>query len=258
MKSPVLALLAAAALLAGGAGAAAGERVFPVYDNMFFPGKPATAAAGLVASNIIYGGKIWPHHENYGVLPSREAYAALVAEHSTEPGPIVIDIERLPLSGDRPTVVQRLHVLATLADWTHAAVPGRVVGYFGYNTLTDVVPENRPYAVALARHVDAFFVPVYARDDDRAAWARRAKAEIAEARRYAKGKPVYFYLWPQYLDRTPKQFQWISGADWRFQLDFAYREADGIVLWGTRHYGWDASSGWWDATLAFMHRLRGR
>jgi hypothetical protein len=255
MSARILPMLAAAALLAFGPAASADKRAFPVYDNMFFVGKPDTSAAGLVGSNVIYGGKIWPHHEHYGVLPGRQAFAALVAEHSVEPGPIVLDIERLPLTGDRVTVLQRLGVFATLADWARAAAPGRVVGYFGYNTLTDVAPGARRYAIELARHVDAFFLPMYTRDDDRAAWVRRAKAEIREARRFAKGKPVYFYLWPQYLEHTPKAFQWIGGADWRFQLDTAFREADGIVIWGTRHYGWDASSGWWDATVAFMRQL---
>jgi len=39
-------------------------------------------------------------------------------------------------------------VLATLADWTRADAPGKAVGYYGYNTLTGVPPEDRTYARA--------------------------------------------------------------------------------------------------------------
>ena len=257
MKSPVLAIVAAVALMFCVRAALAGERAFPIYDNMFFTGKPDSASAGLEASNIIYGGAIWPGGLNYGVLPSRKAFDAIVAAHRKAAGPIVLDIEHLPLSGDRRTVMERLHVLATLADWTRADARGRVVGYFGYNTLTGVAPENRDCARALARHVDAFFPPMYAHGDDRAVWVRRAEDEIRENRGYAPGKPIFFYLWPQYDAHTPRQFQWIDRAYWRFQLDTSYRDADGIVLWGPGHVGWNTSSGWWTATLAFMqHVLR--
>jgi hypothetical protein len=230
-------------------------RGFPVYDNMFFTGEPGTAAQGLLSLNIIYGGEIWPAGTAYGSLPERARFAALVARHSRKPGPIVLDIEKLPLEGDRETIARRLHVLESLADWAHAAAPGRVVGYFGYNTLTDVKPANWRYAQALARHVDALFPHMYTHADDRTAWARRAAREVREARSLAEGKPVYLYLWPQYDAHTPKQFQWIAGDYWRFQLETARRCSDGVVLWGTRFYDWNVASGWWDATIAFIQGL---
>ena len=43
-------------------------RSFPVYDNMFYIGKPDTKQYGLIPSNIIDEGHIWPHGQNYGVL----------------------------------------------------------------------------------------------------------------------------------------------------------------------------------------------
>ena len=38
------------------------------------PGKPDTTQYGLVPSNIIDEGHIWPHGQNYGVLPSRTSF----------------------------------------------------------------------------------------------------------------------------------------------------------------------------------------
>jgi hypothetical protein len=149
-------------------------RSFPVYDNMFYIGKPDTKKYGLIPSNIIDEGHIWPHGQNYGVLPSRSAFDAIVAAHMANPGPIVLDIEKLPLRGSLDTIRQHLNVLATLADWTRADAPGKKVGYYGYNTLTGVPPGNRSYAQELVRHVDAFFPSMYTFDDNQGAWATRA------------------------------------------------------------------------------------
>jgi hypothetical protein len=62
-----------------------------------------------------------------------------------------------------------LNVLAPRADWTRVGAPGKIVGYYGYNTLTGVPPGNRSYAQEFARHVDAFFPSMYTLDDNCAA-----------------------------------------------------------------------------------------
>ena len=100
----------------------------------------------------------------------------------SNPGPIVLDIEKLPLKGPPDTVSQHLQVLATLADWTRADAPGKPVGYYGYNPLTGVPLEDRAYAQQLARHVDAFFPSMYTFDNNRGAWATRAANETASSR----------------------------------------------------------------------------
>jgi hypothetical protein len=233
------------------------RRFFPVYDNMFYIGKPHTKPYGLIPSNIIDEGHIWPHGQNYGVLPNRSSFDAIVAAHMADPGPIVLDIEKLPLKGSPGTIRQHLQVLATLADWTRADAPGKPVGYYGYNTLTGVPPVNRSYALELAGHVDAFFPSMYTFNDDHGAWATRAETEAAEDRAFDAAKPVFFYMWPQYHDNTPKQFQYIDAAYWKFQLSTAYRYADGIVLWGSSRFHWDETSGWWAVTLDFVRQISG-
>jgi hypothetical protein len=230
---------------------------FPVYDNMFYIGKPDTRKYGLIRSNIIDEGHIWPHGQNYGALPDRSFFDALVAANMANPGPIVLDVEKLPLKGSPDTIRQHLDVLVTLADWTRADAPGKTVGYYGYNTLTAVPPTSRSYAQALARHVDAFFPSMYTFDDNHSAWAARAETEAAEDHALDADKPILFYLWAQYHDGTPKQFHYIDAAYWKFQLGTAYRYADGIVLWSSGRFHWDETSGWWAATLAFMRQLAG-
>ncbi len=223
---------------------------FVVYDNMFFRGKPDTTSAGLVLSNILYEGSIWPHRAGEGKLPKRSTYEALVRSHSVNPGPFVIDIELLPLKG--ADAQRNMKTLATLADWARQAVPGKAVGFYRSGTLTRVPHADLALARELATHVDAFFPPMYTFDDDRVKWAQRAKQEADEAHDMGAGKPVYFYLWPQYHDNTPKQFQWVDSAYWTLQLETSRKYANGIVIWGSSKYAWDTSTGWWTATQAFM------
>jgi hypothetical protein len=224
---------------------------FALYDNMYYRGKPDTTRDGFIVSNILYEGVIWPHNVNYGTLPDQHAYEAMVRAHDANPGPLVIDIEELPLGGAPDVAREHQQTLATLADWAHAAAPGKVIGYYGTNTLTHVAPAYVPYAKELAKHVDAFFPPAYTFDDDRTKWQQHAQDAVAEAHSLDPSKPVYFYLWPQYHDNTPKQFQFVDAAYWSFQLGFASRKSNGIVIWSPGKFDWNDSTGWWSATQQF-------
>ena len=239
-----------------GRAAPADQRAFTIYDALFYRGKPATAGDGLVPANILYENKIWPNGEVSATLPSREAFEALVRSHIAAPGPLVIDVEKLPLKGSPQIARRNMQVLALLADWAHKSAPGEMIGFYGTNTLSRVPPSNLAIARELARHVDAFFPPAYTFDDNRAAWAQRARASVAEARALGPGKPVYLLLWPQYHDGTPKAFQYVQLAYWKFQLETAHGCADGLVLWSPSRFEWNDGSGWWAATVQFARNLR--
>lgn len=235
-----------------------GEHAFKIYDNMFYQGKPNTAGQGMVVSNILYEGLIWPHDKNYGKLPKQSDFEALVRSHSANPGPLVLDIERLPLKGSEQVAHEHMEVLATLAVWAHHAAPGKIIGYYGTNTLSKIDPANLRFARELAKHVDAFFPPAYTFDDDRATWEERARSSVEEAHALGAGKPVYLYMWPQYHDHTPKQFEYVDTAYWKFQLETARGISDGIVLWGPSKFKWDNSSGWWPVTEKFARETHHR
>jgi hypothetical protein len=252
----LLAALTLTALLFSDVAAAQARTPFMVYDNMFYRGKPNTTAAGLVVSNIIYENKIWANEQDYGRLPNRSAFVALVRARMENPGPLVIDIEKMPLKGPDKVIRHNAETLATLADWAHEAAPGKVIGFYGTNTLSKVPPSSLSYARELARHVDAFFPPVYTFDDDRQAYEKRAQETLAEARSLDPKKPVFFYLWPQYHDGTPQQFQFVDVSYWEFQLETALRFSNGIVLWSPSRYAWNDSTGWWAATREFLHATR--
>lgn len=230
--------------------------VFPIYDNMFYKGKPDTAAFGLIPSNILYENKIWPNPHDVGTLPDRNAFQSLVRASIVNLGPLVLDIESVSLKASPDTARGNAAILARLADWAREAAPGKTIGYYGTNTLPDVPQPNFAAARELTRHVDAFFPSLYTFDDDRSKWKKRAETARNQSRELDPHKPVYFYLWPQYHEGTPKALHYIDAGYWRFQLETARRYADGIVLWSSSKYPWDDRSGWWNATQQFAASLQ--
>jgi hypothetical protein len=252
-------LLLAVLLLTTGAVLLLAERprpTFPIYDNMFYKRKPDTAMSGLIPSNILYEDKIWPSHQGAGTLPNHDTFLALVRAATTNPGPLVIDIESVSVRVSPDIARRNAEMLAELADWARQAAPGKVIGYYGTNTLSDIPEANFAIARALAQHVDAFFPPTYTFDDDRSRWEKRAEHVSDEARQLASNKPVYFYLCPQYHFGSGKAFRYVTADYWKFQLETSHRYADGIVIWSSSSYVWDDSTGWWDATQQFAESLR--
>jgi len=228
---------------------------FVVYDNMFYSGKPNTSTYGLITSNVVYENKIWPDSNgttqaDEQTLPTRSAFDTLMANYNNA-GPLVLDVELLGL-----TSTANEQILATLATWAQADHPGKLVGYYGYNTFDNVSTGNLPYANALGTQVTAMFPSMYTYNDDQTAWATLAAQEVAAARAIAPGKPVYLYISPQYHPGTPKAGQYVSSAYWAFQLQTAYSLADGVVIWSSSSYAWNDSTSWWEATQTFMQTLQ--
>jgi hypothetical protein len=223
---------------------------------MFYKGKPGTAAYGLIPSNVLYENKIRPDSRDVRTLPNRDAFQSLLRAAAVNPGPLVIDIESVSLRASPETARDNAETLAKLANWAREAAPGKLIGYYGTNTLCDIAQSNLAAARQLARHVDAFFPSLYTFDDDRSNWEKRAKALLVQSRQLDAEKPVYFYLWPQYHEGTKKALQYVAGEYWKFQLDTAHRYGNGIVLWSRSRDPWDPRSGWWQATLQFAASLR--
>lgn len=253
----LLAILPAVLATAGVLSSAQGSgKPFILYDNMFYKGKPDTAQIGMIASNIIYENKIWPDRQNFGTLPDRAFFQDLVRTSTANPGPLVIDIERISLRTSPEIAQHNADTLAKLADWAHEAAPGKVVGYYGTNTLSDIPAANMPAARELVRHVDAFFPPLYTFDDDRARWEKRAQTSLEQSRELDSEKPVYFYIWPQYHVGSVKAMRYVNGDYWKFELQTARKYGDGIVIWSSSTYPWNPASGWWDATQQFALSLQ--
>lgn len=127
----------------------------------------------------------------------------------------------------------------------------------------------QPIAEPVVREVDVLAPEVYTMGDDMEAWDKEARLFVRTARQAAPGKPVYVFIWPQYLSphagckRGSKAAQFIPPSAWRNELETLYTVADGVILWSPR---WACSPDsdvadypkfnehmpWFRETLAFM------
>jgi hypothetical protein len=211
---------------------------FRVFDNMAYKDQPDLTQQGLTHCNIIYD-----VHPKPGHMPDEQTVKDEVTKKLKDtPGPLVFDIED---SNDWSAFV-------TLVKWTHEAVPGSVVGFYGHGTETD----------ELAKAVDAFFPSDYTFSDNRAGWKSKLEHDIKQAHSKGSGKPVYPYLWPQYHHGTKKSWKFLDGDYWLFQLQTARESgADGVVLWGNSvlkgkpQPPWKDDAPWWQSTVKFLGEL---
>lgn len=249
---------------------------FVVLDGTLYAEKPDLSAVGIQPITIVYAGKFGPNwHKQSDHLPDKESVQRVARETRGKSGPVVIDIEHWPLKGDSSQVQNSLGKYMTVLQWFKEAAPELAVGYYGAPPLRDYWRAIRPQASKewqsysrdndrlrpLAEAVDALFPSLYTFYPDQGGWVRFAYAQIAEARRYGNGKPVFAFLWPQYHDSNRALIGTYLPADyWRLELETAKQYADGIILWGgwgsnNRPEKWDDNASWWKVTKEFMKTL---
>jgi hypothetical protein len=134
-----------------------------------------------------------------------------------------------------------------------AAAPNVRWGYYGVAPMVDAgaqistnlasyqVHNNRVQAVADECGV---LFPVLYGDAFRpfTEWLFMATAAMREARRLAKGKPVYAFLWYRWVDNQ----KLVPAETFAKMLDFCEAWADGAVIWGFDP--WDENAHWWQVT----------
>jgi hypothetical protein len=242
------------------AAAAPVPSAFTVYDNAAYPNVDLEHL-GAVRSNIVYEAPVArlasqqprdfrgprPYWAELA-LPPRAAYEALVRNTVRYRGPVVLDFETLYLRGSTATAYRRFQKLQTLLAWTHEAVPGRTVGYYG--VLGNTAPRYLGLERRLAAHEDALFPSLYTFSDNLPAWHWRFRQIMAEAAYIAPGKPVYAYLRPQYHEGTRLAGRYLTPDHWSYELRVARRLCSGVVIWGPRHS--DPDQRWVEATGSFL------
>jgi hypothetical protein len=233
---------------------------FVVYDNAAYPNVDL-GRLGVVRSNIVYEAPVaqlasqQPRYFRGArpywaelALPPRAAYEALVRSTVRYPGPVVLDFETLYLRGSSTTAYRHFWKLQTLLAWTHEAVPGRTVGYYG--VLGNTAPRYMGLERQLAAHEGALFPSLYTFSADLAAWHWRFRQIMAEAAHVAPGKPVYAYIRPQYHDGTRLAGQYLTPDHWSYELRVARQLCAGVVIWGPHHS--DPDQRWVEATGSFL------
>jgi hypothetical protein len=252
---------------------------FMVFDATMYTDKPDLSVYGIQPMTVTYTGEMggqfgsawWKQIER---LPDKVHVQELARQASVKTKRIVLDIEHWPLAGDSLEVQKSLSKYMTVLQWVKEAAPGMAVGYYGAPPLADYWKSTKPptskefrsYSLEndrlrpLAEAVDILLPSLYTFYTDRGGWVRYAYAQIAEARRYGNGKPVYVFLLPQYHDSNPTlKSAYLPPDFWRLQLQMAKQYADGIIIWGgwggKAPMKWDNKAAWWSVTKEFMSKL---
>ena len=237
---------------------------FLVFDGTYFTNKPDLSAYGIQPLNLVYENPLFPANSPTDAMPQASDIKSVDLQCVAAKGITVLDIERwigLPDAvGLYAGLIANFKILS----------PQLKLGYYS------LVPENDYWRAisgpnsaqhlqwqqennqlqAIADQVDYLFPSLYTFYADQTGWVAYAEANIAEARRLAKGKPVYAFLWFDYhnsnatLGGTP-----IPPDFWRLELDTVRRLADGVVIWGGGG-NWDPNAAWWLATREFMVSLQ--
>ena len=248
---------------------------FKVFDGTLYAGKPDLSAYGIQPLSIIYTtqfGQDW--HKNADRLPEKDVVERLALGAQATNNLVVIDIEHWPLQGDSNEVRNGLSKYMTVLQWFKQAAPSLNVGYYGAPPIRDYwkalsFPGSKEWAAftagndsltPLAHAVDILFPSAYTFYTDRGGWVRYAYTQIAEAKRLAKGKPVYVFIMPQYHNSNPSiKGAYLPADFWRLQLQMAKTYADGVVIWGGWDNGgpakWDNNAAWWTVTKEFIKKL---
>ena len=252
---------------------------FVVFDSTLYSNKPDLSAYGIRPVTLVGSGTFDPNWKQQPDVPPSVAQVQAAAAAAVRKGnPVVLDIEHWPLAGAPSLVQDSLGKYLLVLERFRAAAPTLSVGYYGAPPLRDywraikdpASPEYKAWMQEndggrpLADAVDVLFPSLYTFYPDQAGWKKYAIAQIAEARRIGKGKPVYVFLWPQYHDSNRQIGGTYLPPDfWSLQLNTAREHADGIVIWGgwgtdNRPAQWDDKAPWWERTQAFMQTVRKR
>ncbi|HJT19699.1 MAG TPA: hypothetical protein VJ746_04470 [Nitrospira sp.] len=248
-----------------------GEREFVVFDATSYRNKPDLVSYGISPIMLLYAGQFgsdW--FKDQERLPNRSSVEEIAKGLNVTGKPVVLDIEHWPLNGGQERVRGSVMKYIQVLKWFRETAPSVPVGYYGAPPLRDywraVKPpqsgehrawlEENDRIAALADAVDMLFPSLYTFYADQEGWKTYAKAQIQEARRLGKGKPVFVFLWPQYHESNRQLGgRYISSEFWTLQLQTARELADGLIIWSGREE-WNEEAPWWEATKAFMRTLR--
>ncbi|MER8603901.1 hyaluronidase [Mesorhizobium sp. M1156] len=238
---------------------------FKVFQTMAFFGRPDFRKFGIEQLTVAD-----PHVLGPDVPEAHRVQKALELPRANQY--LAIDIEDWPLDGtnaERATSIAKYQATLTafrkadpsLRLGLYSVLPmrdyWRAIGAGGNDAFQDWQSRNTEIASALVPYVDALFPSVYSPYGDIKAWKAYAEANLKEARRISRGKPVYCFLWPQF-----KTLAFVPGDLWAAELDTCKQFADGLVIWGPvgspvdpTVAQWNEQAEWWQATVKFMRKI---
>jgi hypothetical protein len=250
------------------------SQTFIVFDGTLYKQKPDLSQYGIRPITILYEDRFWPSGQSSTNLPDQGIVRALAAEVASSLSPVVIDIERWPVTGSPSLVQSSVTQYRTVLQWFREAAPGLRIGLYGTVPVPDywraiqgttsadfkAWQQDNDRLTLIAAAVDTLFPSLYTFYADRQGWVAYAIAQISEARRKASGKPVYVFIWPQYHESNQLLGGQFLDADyWELELLTARQYADGVVIWGgwgnSGPQAWDENASWWLVTKSLLPKI---
>lgn len=249
---------------------AAVPRSFVFFDGMLYKNKPSLAAYHIRPITILYESRLFVANQPPAAAAPEAIVRSLAYELRASPDPVILDIERWPLKGDGTTVQSTVAKFLSVLSWVKDEAPSVLFGVYGTVPVPDYWrairdPASLEYRSwqqdndrleGISSRVDALFPSIYTFYPDRQGWVTHAIAQIAEAKRKAKGKPVYAFLMPRYHESNLLLGGSLLAQDyWELELNTVYQYADGVVIWGGWGDTWNEEAPWWQVTKRFLNRL---
>ena len=252
---------------------AAIPRSFIVFDATLYKDKPSLEAYHVRPITVLYESRLFVPNQSPSAMPPEVIVRSLAYERRGVPEPVILDIERWPIKGDAPAVQSTVAKFLSVFSWVKGEAPGVPFGFYGTVPIPDYwrairdpgSPEFRSWQQdndrleAVSDQVDALFPSIYTFYLDRQGWVTYAIAQITEARRKAKGKPVYAFVMPRYHESNLLLgSRFLSSDYWELELTTVAQHADGVVIWGgwgtNGPEPWDEEAAWWQVTKRFTAR----
>jgi len=252
------------------------QRSFIVFDATLYKNKPSFEGYPIRPITILYEARLFHANQPPTAVPSEHTVRSVAKELNTASTPVIVDIERWMLKGDAQTVKTNVGKMLTVLSWIKAEAPDIQIGAYGTVPLNDYWrairgPASKEHQAwqqdndrleELAAKLDALYPSLYTFYPDQQGWVTYAVAQLTEARRKARGKPVYAFLMPVYHESNRQLgLRPVESDYWELQLKTVAQYADGVVIWGG--WGtkgpepWDEGAPWWQVTKRFMSRING-
>jgi hypothetical protein len=244
-----------------------GGRCFPVFDGLLFTNKPDLRTEGLAPAAVVAPDLWLPSGQPFGQIPDESSIRIGLRTRNAANTILVLDQEGWPVRGTTAVVGASVNKYLTLLSHVRSVGFQGPIGYYGVAPIRNYwqafdPPNSQPYRAwqsendllqPLADAVDVLFPSIYTFYDDQDGWTRYAIANLSEARRLARGKPVYAFIWPQFHTiNKALGLKLIPGEFWALQLQTVAQYADGVVIWGGYQMLWDEQAEWWQATRQFL------
>lgn len=195
------------------------------------------------ATKVMFGTKnnLWQSGEDLQQLPD-QSYAISVVEGDHD---LVLEIEHWPHkvgTDSDADILDTIDKFETLIGWLKPYVNSvgiyRIVPQREYWIPVNEDPVKlaeweaaNDFMQPLADAVDILYPSLYTFYDDHPNWVKYARANMEEARRLAKGKPVRPFMWPRYQSGGAfDSSKTVAGDYWSLQLK-TLNIADGVLIW---------------------------